>query len=71
MTGLRHLSMMLVLAMSCPAPGERSGQLRVLRLAWFGRCRGCRPMTVVMVFHVALTGGQKGCSMAWATADKV
>ena len=71
MTGLRHLSMMMP-AMSCPAARGRSGQLRVLRIAWFGRFRGGRAMMVVMVFHVALTCGEKGYSMAtWATVSNV
>jgi hypothetical protein len=54
MAGLRHLSMMMVPSISGLAVGWRSGQLRVLRVTWFGRWRGCRAMVVVMVFHVAL-----------------
>jgi len=55
MAGMRHLGVMLVPAMRCLAAGRYSGQLGVLRITWFGRRRGCRAMTMVMVFHVALT----------------
>jgi hypothetical protein len=74
MTCLRHLSMMLVPAMSCLAARGNSVQLRVFRITWFGRCRGSRAMVVVMVFHVALMWCpvRRRCSMATrATADKV
>jgi hypothetical protein len=66
--------MMLVPALSCFAAWGRSSQLRVFRMTWFGRCRGCRTMMVVMVFHVALTwcSVRRRCSMAtWAAADEV
>jgi hypothetical protein len=72
--GMRHLGVMLVPAMSSLAVGRHHGQLRLLRITWFGRCRGCRAMMMVMVFHVALmwcSVRRRRSVATWATADEV